>query len=301
MTIEQEIKERARSLGFFQCGIAKAEPLVDEEQKNREMIAKGYHAYKSYLENNIEKRFNPTLVVPEAKSVIVCLYNYLTNVHLNSDYKMAKYSFITDYHTLIRDKLTLLAHFIHQQSPDTAYKISVDSSIVTEKNWAVRAGLGFIGKNSLLQTPQGSYFLIGTITTPLLLTPDTPIKADCGACKRCMDACPTHAIKAPYQIDARKCISHLNTEAKNLESSEVEYDSKWLIGCDICQEVCPHNVNAPLSEDATKHLAPFIHFKNEDFNTLSEEDFKRYFIGTCLERRKYHHFMTSIKNAKKQL
>lgn len=294
----ESIKKRAAEIGFSQCGIAKAVPLQKEQLLFEEMIAQNRHAGRLYLERDTKKRFDPESYLSGCSSVIVCLYNYYTGTDLDSDYKMGKYTFISDYHILIKEKLETLATFIHQNNPEIQYRTTVDTSPVSEKNWAVKAGLGSIGKNAILQTPHGSYNLIGLILTqlPLAYCEEKPIA--CGSCTRCIDACPTKAIVNPYQVDANRCISHHNTEIKIKERSDFENDSFWIYGCDVCQDVCPNNQNPTINPDALLHFSLFLHFKNSDFEQLNPDRFARFFGSSCIQKKKYDRFQHEIDRVK---
>lgn len=292
------VKKRAMEIGFSQCGIAQALPLLQEQELFEKMLAENRHAGRVYLERAPEKRFNPESYLPECQSVIVCLYNYYTGIELQSDYKLGKYTFITDYHILIKEKLEELAKYIHQPFPEIKYRTTVDTAPVSEKNWAVKAGLGSIGKNGILQTPQGSYYLIGLILTQLPLDYDNEKTLSCGSCTCCIEACPTGAIVKPYQVDANRCISHLNTEMKVSEETDFVNNTHWIYGCDICQDVCPRNAKPLINSDALNHFSLFLHFKNEDFEQLTPDSFVRFFGNSCIQKKKYDRFSHEIKRVK---
>ena len=294
---EDYIKQSALSLGFATCGIAEARHLLAEEVFFKNSIALGYHGGKSYLERDIEKRFNPRLLLSDCRSVIVCLYNYFTPQKSGSDYKIAKYALLTDYHVLLHEKLEQLATALLSRYPDMEYKISVDSSTISEKNWAVKAGLGSIGKNSLLQTPHGSYFLIAILLTTLALRPDCEQESPCGNCTRCIEACPTRAIVSPYHLNASQCISFQSIENRNSES-DFKNPTPWIFGCDICQDICPHNQNAEQGNDAQNHFSLFLHFGNEDFENLKKEHYHNLVKKTPLERVKFEKLQTEIERVK---
>jgi len=296
-TPENYIKQLALTLGFTASGIAKACHLSEEEKFFRDSIALGHHGGKAYLERDIEKRFDPRLLLPDCQSVIVCLYNYLTPQNNKSDYKIAKYALLTDYHLLLREKLEQLATGLHSQHPDMKYKILVDSSAISEKSWAVKAGLGSIGKNTLLQTPHGSYFLIGILLTTLTLRPDYEQDVPCGNCVRCMEACPTRAIVSPYRLNASQCISFQNIENRNLKN-DFQNPTSWIFGCDICQDICPHNQKAMHGKDAQDHFSLFLHLVNEEFENMEKEHYNNIVKKTPLERVKFEKLQKEITRVK---
>jgi epoxyqueuosine reductase len=290
---EDYIKQSALTLGFSACGIAEACHLEEEEKRFREAVVAGFHGGKNYLERNIEKRFDPRLLLSGCRSVIVCLYNYLVPQKSETDYRIAKYALLTDYHLLLHEKLERLATDLQRHYPDMDYKIAVDSAIVSEKNWAVRAGLGYLGKNTLLQTPQGSYFLIGILLTTLPLRSDSKQEALCGNCSCCMAACPTHALVAPYRLDATRCIAFQNIENKSIES-DFHHATSWVFGCDICQDVCPHNQEAVYGKDAQDHFSLFLHFGNKEFENVKKDTYNNMVKNTPLERVKFEKLQAEI-------
>ena len=295
---EEYIKKAALTLGFTACGIAEACYLSEKEKLFRDSIKSGLHGEKAYLERDIKKRFDPRDLLPNCKSVLVCLYNYLIPQKKITDYKIAKYALLTDYHILLREKLERLATDLSAHYPDMEYKISVDSSVISEKNWAVKAGLGSTGKNTLLQTPNGSYFLIAILLTTLSLRPDHEQEISCGNCTRCLEACPTRALVSPYRLNAAQCISFQNIENRSVKNN-FDNPTPWIFGCDICQDVCPHNQKVEYGKDAQNHFSPFLHFGNEEFETLEKEHYEKIAKKTPLERVKFEKLWTEIVRMKK--
>jgi epoxyqueuosine reductase len=288
------IKQKAADLGFTACGIAKADYLQKEESLFRDSLALGFHADMKYLEKEPQKRFHPSVYLPNCHSVIVCIYHYNTNIQLNTSYKIARFACLTDYHVFLKEKLEQLAQFIHQDIENKQYIVTIDSSPVSEKNWAVKAGLGSLGKNTLFRDANGSYCFIGLILTELQLK-DEEQKQEfpCGNCRLCQDACPTHALDIPYRLDARKCISYHTIECKN--NIDFQDNTNYLFGCDICQEVCPHNQNTKKNTDAEIYMAPFLLLDKPDLKVLIERDFQKYFSTTTLYRRKYNRIIQRLK------
>src|SRR5690606_14059286 len=233
------VKATARRLGFSFCGISRAEFLDEEAPKLEEWLNRGYQGKMGYLENFFDKRLDPTLLVPGAKSVVSLLYNYFPKQELGgSTYKIARYAYGEDYHTVVREKLNTFMDELRSAIGDVNGRAFVDSAPVMERAWAKRSGLGWIGKNSLLLNREaGSYFFLAELIIDLELNYDGPIKDYCGTCTACMDACPTDAIPEPYVVDGSKCISYFTIELKEEIPSDVhgKFDN-WIFGCDICQE-----------------------------------------------------------------
>src|SRR5690606_23796950 len=212
------IKNEAARLGFMSCGIAKAEFLEDDAKRLESWLSKGRHGKMQYMENHFEMRVNPQQLVPGAKSVITLLYNYFPKEEQQPDVpKIAKYAYGTDYHYVIREKLNVFLDFIKTHIGEVEGRGFVYSAPVLERAWALRSGLGWIGKNTHIISKQtGSYFFIATLITDLELIYDAPFKTDhCGTCTRCIDACPTDAILPGRELDAHKCISYLTIELKD--------------------------------------------------------------------------------------
>ncbi|HYC86347.1 MAG TPA: tRNA epoxyqueuosine(34) reductase QueG, partial [Chryseosolibacter sp.] len=235
------VKSTAVELGFSFCGISKAEFLEDEAPRLEEWLKRGYHGSMQYMENHFDKRLDPTLLVPGAKSVVSLLYNYFPEKDLadQSALRIAKYAYGEDYHFVVKDKLRAFLEVIRTNIGDVNGRVFVDSAPVMERVWAKRAGLGWIGKNSLLiNRQQGSFFFLAELIIDLELAADGPVKDYCGTCTACMDACPTDAIPDPYVVDASKCISYFTIELKEQIPQDVKGKfGDWIFGCDICQDV----------------------------------------------------------------
>ena len=197
-----------------------------------------------YMENHFDKRLDPTLLVPGAKSVVSLLLNYYPEERQRDDsYKISKYAYGTDYHFVIKDKLKGFLEAIREHIGEVDGRAFVDSAPVLDKAWAAKSGLGWIGKNSNLLTKQvGSFYFIAELIIDLELEYDTPVTDHCGSCTACIDACPTQAIVDPYVVDGSKCISYFTIELKN-EIPDYAQDKMddWMFGCDVCQDVCPWN------------------------------------------------------------
>ena len=246
-----------------------------------------------YMANHFDLRTDPTRLVPGAKSVITLLLNYFPASQQNADAaKISKYAYGTDYHDVIRTKLN---HFL-QQIKDNIGEVQgrgfVDSAPVLERSWAIRSGLGWIGKNgNLINKQSGSFFFIATLITDLDLQEDDPFAKDyCGTCTKCIEACPTEAILPDKVIDGSKCISYFTIELKDQlipEAMKGKFDN-WMFGCDTCQDVCPWNRFAkPTKESGFEPLTEILEFSSKDWDELTEEQFKIVFKNSPLKRSKF--------------
>lgn len=251
--IAGQIKRKALSLGFDLAGIAPASPSP-RGSAFEAWLAAGRAGTMRYLHDRIDERVDPSHYLPGAKSVICLAANY--HVPLSEPPagevplgRVARYALGDDYHELIKDRLYDLADWVRDTFAPARTRCSVDTAPVLEKDLAARAGLGWIGKNTLLISPKlGSYVLLGEVLTTLELPADAVVEDHCGNCRRCLDACPTGALLEPYQLDARRCISYLTIEHR--AETPVAHDTgDWLFGCDICQEVCPWNVRSLSTAD----------------------------------------------------
>lgn len=294
------IKSTARALGFSFCGISKAEFLREEAPRLEAWLMKGYQGKMQYLENFFDKRLDPTLLVPGAKSVVTLLYNYYpqSEVSPDSDFKVARYAYGEDYHFVIKEKLKALTERIRERIGHVEGRAFVDSAPVMERAWAKKSGAGWIGKNSLLLTKDaGSYFFLAELIIDLELEYDGPVKDYCGTCTACMDACPTDAIAEPYVVDGSKCISYFTIELKE----EIPSDNKgkfqnWIFGCDICQEVCPWNRFAkPHSEQRFAPSEEFQNLTTNDWKEMTEDVFQKIFKRSPLKRTKFEGLKRNIR------
>jgi len=300
-TLSDHIKQKALDLGFYNCGISKAEFLEQDAQRVKKWLDEGKHANMQYMENHFEMRVDPTKILDNAKSVITVLYNYYPKktIPKEENYKISKYAYGTDYHFIIKYKLKELIKFIESLSGEVSARAFVDSAPVLDRAWAARAGLGWIGKNTMLITKQqGSYFFIGEIITGLELNYETSsVPNHCGGCTRCIEACPTHAIE-PYKVDARKCISYWTIEHKG-ESIPEEFKGKfedYMFGCDICQDVCPWNrFSEPHKEPEFEPKEELMEMKKEDWEKLTKEQFNVLFKNSPVKRTKFGGLMRNIQ------
>lgn len=298
--VTQLIKSKAAELGFTFCGVAKAEFLEEEAPKLEAWLKRGYQGKMGYLENHFDKRLDPTLLVPGAKSVVSLVYNYYPKKNLVQDdqLKIAKYAYGEDYHFVVKDKLKQLMHSIVEVAGEVEGRAFVDSAPVMERAWAQRSGLGWIGKNSLLLNRQmGSFFFLAELVIDLELEYDGPVKDYCGTCTACMDACPTDAIPSPYVVDGSKCISYFTIELKEEIPTEVKGKfENWIFGCDICQDVCPWNRFATPHQESRFEPHPDLDkMRTEDWEEITEEVFRKIFKKSAVKRAGYKGLTRNIK------
>jgi epoxyqueuosine reductase len=296
---EQRIKSLALDVGVDACGVSSASYLLEEDSHIKHWLAEGMNGEMAYMERNLEKRLDPRILVPNAKSVISVLINYYSkNPKISTESpKISRYALSHDYHDVVRDKLYLLLELIQKEFGQVEGRVFVDSAPVLEKAWAVRSGLGWIGKNSLLINPKlGSYVFIGELIVDLEVEPSvSQIRDHCGTCTHCMDACPIGAIVSPRVIDSRKCISYLTIEKKSvLTEDEIKILNGWCFGCDICQEVCPWNSKISISK--CEELIPkqeILSLSPEEIRTISNEKFNMIFKNTPLFRSGWKKIVTN--------
>jgi len=286
------IKAKALSLGFSRCGIARAERLDKEAVYLNQWLLKGHNAGMNYMANNFEKRVDPRLLMDGCKSVISVILNYYTTATINDQQApiISKYAYGRDYHNVVRKKLRVLLEYIRELYPGSTGQIYTDTAPLLERAWAARSGLGWIGRNSNLISPDyGSFVFIGVILTDAEHEYDLPLRDYCGTCTRCIDACPTGAITGTRTINANKCISYLTIENKG----EIPPEFKGLFknrvfGCDICQDVCPWNNRAVQhSEKDLDPLPGLLQMKREDWHALDEEKFNLIFKESPVKRAKF--------------
>jgi epoxyqueuosine reductase len=295
------IKQTATALGFSFCGIAKAEELTQEAKKLEAWLHNGFHASMQYMENYFDLRINPQKLVPGAKTVITLLKNYYPSQQpLKNQYKVSKYALGQDYHTIIKNQLHQFYQNLQQQLGNFTARGFVDSAPVLERAWAVKAGLGWVGKNgNLINKQQGSFFFIATLITDLNTTYDDAFAKDfCGTCTKCIDACPTAAILPNKVVDGSKCISYFTIELKDAlidETHKGKFDN-WMFGCDTCQDVCPWNrFSQPHQEKGFEPIPQLLNFSTKDWEDLTEEKFKIIFKDSALKRSKFAGIKRNLK------
>lgn len=288
-------------MGFLLCHIAKAEFMTEEARRLDEWLSQDYHGDMSYMANHFDKRVDPRLLVPGAKSVISLAYNYYSNVRQIDPEapQISMYAYGKDYHKVVKKKLQQMLEWMKTSFSNINGRVFVDSAPVLERDWARRSGLGWMGKNTMIIHPKkGSWFFLAEIITDLEMVYDQQLSDYCGTCTRCIDACPTEAIHEDgYLMDGSKCISYLTIELK--KKLPLEYKDKmenWMFGCDICQQVCPWNRFAEShSEPAFLPKEKLISMSKEEWHDLSEPLFDELFEGSAVKRTKYEGLKRNIK------
>jgi epoxyqueuosine reductase len=295
------IKSKAKQLGFMYCGVSKAGFLEEEAHRLETWLNRSYHGKMSYMADHFDKRLDPRLLVPGAKSVVSLLLNYFPEEEqIDSEApKISKYAYGEDYHTVIKDKLFELFAYIQDEIGEVGGRVFVDSAPVMDKAWAKKSGLGWVGKNSnLIHPKQGSFFFIAELIIDLELEPDGPIKDYCGTCTKCIDACPTEAIVEPYVVDGSKCISYLTIELKD-QIIPSEFKGKmenWAFGCDICQDVCPWNrFSKPHSEPRLAPNEKLLGLKKNEWQELTADIFSELFKRSAVQRTKFEGLKRNLK------
>jgi epoxyqueuosine reductase len=292
-----QIKEAARDIGFEVAGIASADPLRRDDAAFQAWSAAGFAAGMDYMTRRPELNADPRALVPYAQSVITLAVDYYSATpafeHEHRYGRVARYAWGLDYHDVVKPRLRALVSKIEQLVARPIHaRCFVDAVPLLERAVAARAGLGFFGKNTnLLQPRGGSWFFLSEILLDLELPADNrQIKISCGTCRRCMDACPTDAFPAPYQLDSRKCISYLTIENKGAIPRELRAAmGDWIFGCDVCQDVCPFNRFASDTRWPEFHpesgAGPRIDLV-ELLSITTDEQFRARFRGTPLTRPK---------------
>ena len=298
------LKVRAKELGFLACGISKAGPLDQEARDLEAWLNAGRHGTMKWIENHFDKRIDPTLLVPGARSVISVLDNYY-QPPIPEDSpatgRISRYAWGDDYHVVMKQRLAELYAWLDDAVGGISGRVFVDSAPVMDKAWARRSGLGWIGKHTNLITQSvGSWYFIGEMIVDVPFPEDGPTTDHCGSCTRCIEACPTDAITAPYQLDAQKCISYLTIEYRGEELPEETAGEigNWIYGCDVCQEVCPWNrFSKPTSEQGYAVREALPETSLDTWEELDIESFRALFRKSAAKRAKYAGLMRNIRNA----
>lgn len=302
--LAQQIKQWGRELGFQQVGITDTH-LPQAEKHLSEWLNKSFHGKMEYMQRHGLKRSRPELLHPGTIRVISVRMDYLPETHREMDQSLndpvdayiSRYALGRDYHKLMRKRLQKLAEKIQQCTGDFGYRVFVDSAPILEKALAEKAGLGWIGKHSnVINRQAGSWFFLGEIYTDLPLTVDKKASNHCGDCTACIDVCPTRAIVAPYQVDARRCISYLTIELKGSIPIELRpLIGNRIYGCDDCQLVCPWNRFARLTDE--KDFAPRHQLNSSQLLEVfrwSKEEFLRKTEGSAIRRIGYECWLRNI-------
>lgn len=295
------IKTKAMELGFLDCGISKARFLFEEKDRLQNWLQLEMHGEMGYMANHLDKRLDPRLLVENARSVISVLLNYFPANEQTDPVApvLSKYAFGTDYHFVMKDKLEKLFRFIQSEIAPCQGRCFVDSAPVLDRAWAALAGLGWIGKNTnLISVEHGSFFFIGELILDLELPTDQKTVRDhCGTCSRCIDACPTKALVAPYVLDARRCISYQTIE--NCGEIDPELKDKFenrVFGCDICQDVCPWNLkSAAHHEPAFTPDRRLMDLTKNEWNEMDKPMFNELFRNSAVKRARFEGLKRNLK------
>ena len=298
----RRIKERALELGFEAVAVASVAPL-QAARHFEEWLAAGRHGEMAYLAEpeHRERRANPERLLRDLRSVVCVALCPPPERDAGLDARVgriARYAGGEDYHRIMRDRLRMLERFIEDEAlPGSRALWYADTGAILERGWAERAGLGWIGKHSgLLSQTLGSWFLLGEMLVNRELVADPPLEREhCGTCARCLEACPTRAIVAPYQVDARRCISYLTIEHKGTIAPELRpLIGEWVFGCDVCQEVCPWNRFAPPAREARLHARALEGWSLEKFLELDEPTFAQVFAQSPIRRAQRDGFLRNV-------
>lgn len=294
--LKAELRRRAQELGFGECRVAAAGPAAHRDLF-KEWLAGGRHGDMAWMARNVERRGDPTAVLPGAKSVVVLALNYFQGAAAPSvlEGRVARYAWNDDYHGLIEERLGRLAGFLAGRGG--VQKCYVDTGPVLERDFASESGVGWNGKSTMqIHRALGTWFFLAEIITTLELEPDAPQRDLCGKCTSCIDACPTGAITAPRRLDARRCVSYLTIESKGPIPLEFRKAmGARIYGCDDCLEACPWNRFARASHEAAfRARGEVFAMRLRDFLRLTEESFRALFRGSPVRRLKRPGFLRNV-------
>lgn len=308
-SITTQIKAEAERLGFSACGVAQADAVDNSHAQHfKQWLTNGHNAGMAYMNNYYDKRLDPRLLMEGCQSIISVALNYYPETKLgDSQYQFALYAYGKDYHDVMKEKLSQLATFISQSLfPNTQLNIKacVDTAPILERYWAIKAGIGWIGKNHMLILPdKGSFFFLGELLIDQPLQYDSPITPQCGNCSLCLSKCPHGAITAQPSLNANRCLSYLTIEHKgeiptdfSINDKDNNYKDKYIYGCDRCQLECPHNRFAtPTSINEFNPSSEFISMTPQAWQSLTREEYQKLFRGSAVKRVKYDGLMRNIK------
>jgi epoxyqueuosine reductase len=286
LALTESVRDLTRALGFDAVAIGPADPPERGPALER-WIEAGYAGGMGYLARRLPERLDPRRVLPGAASVVSVALNYYQGEAPDPSWApVARYAWGRDYHDVMSPRLARLAAYL-DEACGARSRGYVDTGPVLERDLAARAGLGWIGKNTMLLRPGlGSWFFIGVLLTTAELERDASLPDRCGSCRACLDVCPTEAFVAPYVLDARRCISYLTIEHRGEIDADLEGQmGEWQFGCDLCQSVCPWNKKAPVTSD--RSFAPSAPYPEAGtLVEMSDDDLRRRFAGTALLRPK---------------
>ena len=294
------VKQLAREHGFDFCGVAKADFLEEEAPRLERWLRLGKHGDMAYMNNWFDKRLDPRKLVDGAKSVICLMQNYYTNSEQSDPQapRIAKYARGKDYHWVLKQKLFAIVDRLKREIGEFNFRVFVDSGPVLEKAWAAKAGLGWIGKNSLLlNRERGSFYFLCEIIVDFDLDYDQPIADFCAKCRKCIDACPTGALAEPRILDARRCISYFTIEYRGDLPAELrDKFSNWMFGCDICQDVCPWNrKSTPHSVPEFDAVPELLDKTKAEWQEITRDVYHRLFKDTAVTRTRFEGLKRNIK------
>jgi epoxyqueuosine reductase len=296
-SLTEQIKEFARSVGFGPVGVTTADPAGEAEVRLQQWLQQGMAAGMDYMKRPEPRRSHPRDLLPEAESVLCLAFNYYPGEDAAKDSKkdsgrIAKYARGRDYHRVLKKKLKKIEQYlVDVGGAGTKVRSFVDSAPLLEREFARRAGLGFIGRNThLITLGKGSWVFLAEVLSSLRLKPDEPVSFNCGACTACLEACPTGALPEPFVLDSRRCISYWTIEHKGEIVEEKQAPAgDWLFGCDICQEVCPFNHKPELTGEESFREGVITSSRiplDEILEIESEEEYREKFQGSPLMRPK---------------
>jgi len=295
------VKKLALEQGFSYVGISKADFLEEEAPRLETWLRQGKHGQMQWMENHFDKRLDPRKLVEGAKSVISLLYCYYPKEEIfckEDDFKVSKYAYGRDYHKVIKKKMKHYAQALQEALGEFQGRAFVDSAPVMDKAWAVRSGLGWMGKNTNVITKRhGSFYFISELILDIELEADGPIQDFCRNCRLCQDACPTGALDKAYEIDGERCISYLTIELKeNIPTAFAGKFENWIYGCDVCQDVCPWNRRAkPHTEPDFLPREGLAEMQRKDWEELTEAVFDELFRGSAVKRTKFEGLKRNIR------
>lgn len=296
-----KVKAEAAALGFFACGIAKADAVDEHTAAHlRQWLHSGGNADMDYMHNYTDKRLDPRLLMEGLKSIVCVALNYTPAERIPQDeYQFAAYAYGNDYHDVVKSKLHLLAAKLGVEN----YRAFCDSAPVLERYWAERAGLGWLGRNHQLIIPHaGSMFFLGELFLDVELDYDQPMDSSCGTCRQCIDACPTKALSVDKELDATRCLSYQTIENRGPIAPHVAAAmGNTIYGCDRCQQACPWNRFAkPTDEPLLQPKTELLQMTKDDWLHLTIDDYRRLFKGSAVKRAKYEGLMRNIEAVSKQ-
>lgn len=291
--VTQKIKQAALDVGFSEAAVTSAEPFDEAADRFAAWVADGAHGVMQWMEHKHDERRDVRNILPDAKSILSLALNYYHPYHFpeDSDHKISRYAWGTDYHELMPIMLKRLLGEIQKIVPEAQGRYYSDTGPLLEREIAERAGLGWIGKHTTLITREfGSWVFLAEIILNIELEPDASAEDMCGTCTRCIDACPTDAITEPYHVDATRCIAYLTIELKPEHAIPDKFASKlngWIYGCDICQDVCPWNRFA--QPTAIAEFAPreeILSLTRDTIESMEQEEFSKRFSKSPMKRAK---------------